>query len=193
MSHDRRICLLPDGITTHGPVVRMDQGVERLVGYVHHGKREVGGSMHRLASNRRCFSRPERLDGRYTVRDANHTLLEWNFRDGDSHGKRTEWQFDGTLKSIEYFNRGRPTGTWERLDGDTIERRTYSDEGRLIALDGRAVPAPPAETSLADGSTLTWSDCMRLTEAFEWDGFHVDRMPKCREQFERVQTEQLTK
>jgi hypothetical protein len=193
MSHDRRICLLPDGITAHGPVVRMDQGVERLVGYVRHGKREGRWFDASPGFEQEMFFKAGKLDGRYTVRDAKHTLLEWNFRDGHSHGKRTEWQFDGTLKSIEYFNRGRPTGTWERHEGDTIERRTYSDEGRVIALDGSAVPEPPAEISLADGSTLTWSDCMRLTEAFEWDGFHVDRMPKCREQFERVQTEQLTK
>jgi hypothetical protein len=187
----RRICLLPDRITVHGPVVQIEQGVERLVGHVKRGKREGWWRDSILGIEQEMFFKDGKVDGLYRARDAKHTLLEWNFRDGHSHGKRTEWELDGTLKSVAYFNRGRPTGTWERHEGGKIEQRTYSDDGRLIALDGHAVPAPPAEISLPDGSKLTWSECMQRTEAFAWDGFHLDQMPKCLEPFERLQTQGL--
>jgi len=187
----RRVCLLEDGITAHGPVVDIDEhGREHLVGRVIRGKREGRWveSNPLLGTKTEISYRDGRVDGRFTVSDSKGKLVaEQEFRDGHPHGKRMARNVDGSLQSVEYYENGKPTGTWEVHTNGAVEKRVYGSDGVLVLIDGRNVPPPPLQLELTDGRTLTRAECIRRAEAFQWDGVHPSVEPLCLDVFEQVQ------
>ena len=180
----RRICLLDDGITVHGPIVEiLPDGTERIVGRVNRGLRE-GKFVENdplVGMTTEAVYKGGLVDGVYSIRRANgQPFVEQQFRAGHPHGVRKQWLADGAVKSIEHYENGKPTGTWH--DG-----RAYGADGVLVSVEGRAVASPPAQLSLPDGSTLTRLECVRRAEAFVWDGAHLSPEPLCLDVFEQVQ------
>lgn len=113
----RRMCLLADGRTAHGPIVEIDKdGKEHLVGRVVRGKREgrfVEPGLGGITSE--TTYRDGLVDGTFTLKRANGTLIgEQAFVRGQRHGARREWSDKGALVAVELYDRGVPVGEWLR-------------------------------------------------------------------------------
>jgi hypothetical protein len=186
----RRLCVLEDGVTVHGPVVDITKdGRERFVGRSVRGKREGKWiQSDPLVGSTEAVYKDGKLDGRLVIRDLDGKKIgEQEFRMGQRHGMNTTWNADGTVTRQEHYEDGLPARTWEvRMKGD-VETRTYGSDGVLLSINGRAVPAPPGRLELPDGNALERTECVRRARAFRWEELRRSPESPCLDVFEQVQ------